>query len=135
MGIGVNAQCECGYEGSASIASSRAGHGQYFSFPHWCRSCNEVVTLDVLAESPACRKCGGADVHSYEARTTRLPFRYPEFVSQRAASKFGWHGYEEELNRSWCYSLQKHFVLLRQGNYCPMCKENSLKFYVEMYFD
>ena len=135
MGTGVKCHCKCGYQGEASIGSTRAGHGKYFGLPHWCADCNEVVTLDLLAMNQACNKCGGVNLQSYEAKTTRRPFKYPELAGLKGKLKFGWHAYEDELSRSWCYNLKKDFVILRGANYCPKCRANTLTFHTHLYFD
>lgn len=135
MGTGVKATCTCSYNAEATIGSSRAGHGKIFRFPHFCNDCQTVVSVDVLSELPACNACGSINVTSYETNTKRVPNRLLERLGREFLRKRGYHLQHEELDPSYCYVLEKTFVMLRWHNHCPKCQINNLSFYPYIYFD
>ena len=135
MGTGLKSKCTCGYEAEASIGSSRAGHGKVFRFPHLCTDCQTVGSIDVLSECHACNNCGSINVISYETKTKRVPNRLLERLGREFLRKRGYHLQQEELDPSYCYVLEKMFVMLRWHNHCPKCQTNNLTFYPYIYFD
>jgi Zn finger protein HypA/HybF involved in hydrogenase expression len=135
MGTGLKATCTCGYEAEASIGSSRAGHGKIFRFPHFCNDCQTAGSVDTLSERPACNNCGSTNVTSYETNTKLVPNRLLERLGRDFLRKRGYHLQQEELDPSYCYVLEKTFIMLRWHNHCPKCQTNNLTFYPYIYFD
>jgi Zn finger protein HypA/HybF involved in hydrogenase expression len=135
MGTGLKATCSCGYEDESIIGSTRAKHGKVFDFPHFCSDCNSVTRVDVLSDTPCCNKCGSSNVTSYEAKTKHVPNRLFEKLGIEFLHKRGYHTRQEELDPSYCYVLEKTFVMLRWWNYCPRCKTHNMTFYPYIYFD
>lgn len=133
MGAEVIGKCSCGYEGSASIGSTRAMHGKAFSFPHYCNDCHQFTSADVLAKTQICRHCGSANLESYEAKSKKVPHKLLEKIGSHILHKRGYHLSEEELSPTYCYVRNKTYVMLRWHNRCSVCHQNNLGFHLERY--
>lgn len=135
MGTEVIGKCNCGYEGTASIGSSRAQHGKKFYFPHYCNDCNQIVSVDTLSKVPSCRHCESTSLTSYEAKSKRVPNELLERLGEHFLHKRGYHHSSEELNPTYCYVQNKTYVMLRRHNHCPRCNGNELMFFMGMLYD
>ncbi len=135
MGTEVIGKCACGYEGSASIGSSRAMHGKMFSFPHYCKDCNQISSANMLAETQMCRHCGSTNLESYEAKTKKVPNELLEKLGATILHKRGYHLSEEELSPTYCYVQNKTYVMRRWYNHCPCCGDSKLAFHMGMLYD
>ena len=136
MGTQLTGRCKCGYEGVAYIASGRANHGKVFKYPHYCKTCLSLTSIDILSDSQLCNECGSADVHSYEAPTRTLSYKsLLNKLPTEILRKAGYHRSEEVHEETFCYPINKRFVFLRKPHFCPRCKENSLHFFTSMLFD
>ncbi len=91
--------------------------------------------VDVLSNIACCNKCASSNVTSYEAKTKLVPNRLLERLGREFLRKRGYHLQQEELDPSYCYVLEKTFVMLRWYNHCPKCQTNNLTFYPYIYFD
>ena len=58
MGSGLLGQCECGYQASVLVGVGMHGPRPDYS-PGLCRTCGEVVSVDVSADEWRCGRCGG----------------------------------------------------------------------------
>lgn len=136
MGKELTGTCSCGYGKKVYIASGRAEHGKVFNYPHFCESCDSLISVDVLSESQICTECGSDDVHSYAAPTKTLSYksllnRLPTEVLRAA----GYHRSEVVQEETFCYPLKKRFVFLRGDHFCPKCKNQSMRFFTSMLYD
>ncbi len=136
MGTELTGECSCGYGKKVYIASGRAQHGKVFKYPHFCKSCDSLISVDLLSESQICTECGSDDVHSYAASTKTLSYksllnRLPTEVLRAA----GYHRSEVVHEETFCYPLKKWFVFLRGDHFCPKCKNQSMRFFTSMLYD
>ena len=136
MGKQLTGECDCGYVGEVYIASGRAQHGKKFAYPHYCTSCDSLISVDLLSESQTCKVCGSGDVHSYEALTKTLSDdSFLKKLPTNFLLKIGYHRLDAVQEETFCYPLKKTFVLLRGNHFCPKCKNQSMRFFTSMLFD
>lgn len=133
MGQVLGAVCECGYKSEAVLGAGRSNFREVCKFPHYCTSCNEVISVDIFKEERICPKCQSRDVQSYEARTSRLKYKILEKFSDETLKKFGFHRRDDEQH-SW-YGKSKNHTILKGNQYCPNCQKKELKFFTSMMFD
>ena len=133
MGQILGATCVCGYKGEAVFGAGRSDFLEVCDFPHYCDSCNEVVSVDIFKEELNCPKCKSSDVHSYEAQSKPPKYKFIEKLSDKNLNKFGFHRRNDEQD-SW-YGKSKTHVLLRGPHHCPKCDKDSLKFFTKIMFD
>jgi predicted Zn-ribbon and HTH transcriptional regulator len=133
MGQVLGAVCECGYKGSAALGAGRSNFREVCNFPHYCKSCEEVVSVDIFKDKQTCPKCKSEDVHTYEAQTTRLKNEVHEQLSDLHLERLGLHRRTDEQD-SW-YGKDKSHILLRGPHRCPKCQMQLLKFFTELMFD
>ncbi len=115
--------------------SSRAQHGKVFKFPHLCRHCKKAVSVDLLADNICCPDCGSADVESYATKSKLVTNDLLGSLGKEILSKRGYHTREDQFSNDFCFVLNEHFVILREGNECPACGEKSLRFFSSIMFD
>jgi rRNA maturation endonuclease Nob1 len=135
MGTGLKTYCACGYETMTITGSSRAQHGKVFKFPHLCRSCKTAVSVDLLAEPLCCPDCGSFEVETYAAKSKLTTDKLICLLGKDLLAKRGYHTREDQFSDDYCYVLEKHFQILREGNECPRCGCLGLKFLSEIMFD
>ena len=136
MGKQLTGLCDCSYGGEVYIASGRTQHGKVFYYPHYCNSCDSLISVDLLSKSKTCKFCASDDVHSFEATSKTISSKSllnklpPNFLL-----KIGYHSSELVHEEIFCYPLNKKFVLLRGNHYCPKCKHQSMHFFTSMLYD
>ena len=135
MGEGLKAQCSCGYEGVGTVGSTRAEHGKMFWFPHHCNQCNAVVSPDLLAENVCCDECGSKDIATYEATSKPCTELFGRLLGPKLRKRFGLHLAFEEASDQFCYQLKRVLYVMKQGNYCPQCRQNTMQFWLDCQFD
>jgi Zn finger protein HypA/HybF involved in hydrogenase expression len=149
MGVEFDAKCRCGYRGSASSGSTRAGHGKYFDFPHRCADCKEVVSVNILSGSIECPECNSKAVSIYgsqrtlaeEKRERRSPINWLYRLFGRSAvktddlEKASGRFKETPIHQQYCYQTATTYRLERMGHECPRCTTHSLFFVCRSYFD
>jgi Zn finger protein HypA/HybF involved in hydrogenase expression len=135
MGAGFKANCACGYKGSASVGSTRAGHGKLFWYPYRCGHCMAVVSPDLLAEKLCCPECGGTDIVSYAAPSRRCRETLAHWLGSRWRGVLRLHLEYDEADGTFCPRMDKTFYLMKTGNRCPACLQNTLKFALSVQFD
>ena len=128
MGVGLKAQCACGYQGEGSIDSTRKLNGKVFRFPHHCSQCNTVVSPDLLTENVCCPKCGGKDVVTYEATSKRCTELFGRLLGPKWRKRFGLHLVFEEAADYSGYPLRETVYVMKHGNFCPQCQQNTMQF-------
>lgn len=133
MGEVVAATCECGYKEDAVIGAGRSNFKEVCKFPHYCKSCNQLTSIDLFRSEKTCTRCGSADVRSYESSTKVIPYKFLNRFSDDTLKKYGYHRKSHEYT-SW-YGTKKNHVLMRGKHYCPNCKCNNLSFQITMMFD
>ena len=63
MGWEIEGSCPCGYEsGPLQTGSGLSDARRTFRVPARCRSCNEMVAVDIKSEAKACPSCGSYDL-------------------------------------------------------------------------
>lgn len=136
MGKQLTGLCDCGYAAQVYIASGRSQHGKIFNYPYHCNSCDSLISIDVLSKSQLCNQCGSTDVKSYESLTKTLSNNsFLNKLSTDFLLKIGYHKSDVVHEESFCYPLEKKFVLLCGNHYCPKCKNQSMRFITSMLYD
>lgn len=136
MGQLFIAKCGCGLEAEVSVGSSRSEHGKKFYYPHYCSTCNNVTSVNVLAKSYVCPECKSEKINSYAAATQTLPFDSKlNSSSESHLSRLGFHKSNLVEDESYCHGLEKTFVLFSSKNFCPACNKNSLSFILSAMYD
>ena len=133
MGQILNAICDCGYEGKAVLGAGRADFNRVCNFPYHCKSCKEVVSVDLFKKRISCPICNSQDVHTYESQTVRLDKEIYEQLSDIELEKLGLHRVSNE-QESWAVKDKNH-TLLRGPHHCPKCEKKTLIFFTELMFD
>ena len=131
MGKLLSAECSCGYITSVAVGSGRELHGKVFEFPHLCAGCDETVSADLLQPKVSCPICNSPGLKIYGTQ------------EHDGAKKKSWFqklfsGSDEPVPTvvsEYCYNLETTFEIEDRGHICPKCKEQTLKFSVEMMFD
>ena len=143
MGNSLKATCPCGFEGRATIGSSRIEHGIVFRFPHQCKTCQALVNVDMLKASLVCPTCVSDQIKRYGLAIPHLPKPHRNWYQRLFGRKppeppqpVAEPDPEDTVSSSYCYRLQTTFVLTAEGNQCPKCDATSLRFErPDMYFD
>lgn len=133
MGQVLGGICECGYKGSATLGAGRSNFQEVCRFPHYCRKCENLISVDIFKKDNTCPDCGSDDIHTYEASTNSPKYKIIEKLSDERLRSFGFHRSDDE-QFSW-YGNTKSHVILRGGHHCPKCHNNSLRFFTELMFD
>ncbi len=133
MGQILNAVCKCGYVGRAILGAGRSDHTEVCNFPHYCKTCKEVVGIDIFKEVHLCPKCNSNNLQSYEALTQRLDSDELEDLSDSDLEKLGFHRSFDELT-SW-YGKEKEHAILKDTHHCPKCDQPTLRFKRSAFFD
>ena len=105
MGIQIKAECKCGpnVEGLI-VGGSRSQCGKIDPFPAVCNSCNNIVNVNTIDDTPKCPDCGSVDVTLYNDAAL---IGRPGFM--KVAQNLDW--------------------ILTNGTYkCPKCNEYTLQF-------
>jgi len=136
MGQQFIAKCGCGLETEVSVGSSRSEHGKKFYYPHHCSTCNNVTTVNILAKSYVCPECESEEIHSYSAATQTLPYDSKlNSCSESHLLRLGFHKSSLVADETYCYVLEKTFILFSLKNFCPACEKNSLVFTLSAMYD
>ena len=136
MGQEFIGKCNCGLEKEVYIGSSRNDHGNKFDYPHYCNVCNSLTTVNILKKNIVCNVCGSNDVHSYAAKTTTLPLESKlNLQSNKELERLGVHKSNLVAETTYCPDLDKDLILFKSKNFCPACKENSLRFTISADYD
>lgn len=126
--------CPCGYKGEASAGATRATYLHSFFYPHACKTCREVVSVELAAKSPICPNCQSYEVIAYgselpEARhkrwwsLSRLRARLaPGSSKEPTGTAF------QYVDQSLNFMSQRRWGLRRDAHLCPLCGERSLHF-------
>ena len=110
MGSSVNASCPCGYSAEAMIGGGMLNFQDTFLFPAICPKCAEVVTINLLAKTPACRACRSRRVQSYHL---------DELLGEAGS----------ETVVEWRNPRDWSLISLTDGTYlCPSCGDFTLRF-------
>jgi hypothetical protein len=133
MGRIYSAVCKCGYVGNAKLGAGRQNYTEVCAFPHYCKTCKEVVGLDICKEPHFCPKCSSNDVQSYEALTQRTDSDELDDLSDTELEKLGLHRGAEAVG-SWDGELKEH-ALLKGPHHCPKCEQPALHFKPGAFFD
>lgn len=135
MGTGLLAQCSCGYETECTVGAGRRTFKTSMKFPHHCRSCHEVVDVQVYAEELKCPDCCCTDVESYRAKTTSdygIKFKW---FQKKFIDPDIYHSHDDE-HHSWRSSKDNSdHVILRGKHPCPKCGKNEMQFHLDCMFD
>jgi hypothetical protein len=111
MGAIVSASCACGFKCESEVGGSRANFLSVCHFPCLCRTCNDVVQVNLLAASRACPKCCGKDIAAYDE--PRLSASKGHYVTMWRKPK----------------PNDEQFWELHSGDYfCPKCSKMTLHF-------
>jgi hypothetical protein len=136
MGTGLTSKCACGYKAESSVGSSRRMHGKEFFFPHQCKTCSKVVSVDLLAKPVCCSHCGSQEVTSYAATTKLLDSKETlSHLDPKLLNRLGYHVAAQVVDSAFCYRLEKTFALTNIANECPSCHEPTLRFVASEFFD
>lgn len=140
MGSTLNAQCPCGYEGSATVASGRRDHGKVFYYPHCCEDCKAVVSIDILKPEQSCPTCGGSSLTRYGVAIKELPYGRWERFKAWLNGDYKRHAqltqtYKFKSDATYCYRTHTTYVLPVEPSMCPVCKKDSLSFRPGVLFD
>lgn len=133
MGQVLNAICECGLRDTATLGAGRSDFQLVCKFPHYCKNCEYLISVDILKENNVCSECGSKDIHSYESSTKRSKYKIVEKLSTDVLMKLGLHRLEDE-QFSWYLNKENH-VILKGNHYCPKCHSNSMIFDTKLIFD
>ena len=133
MGQVLRAICECGFNETATLGAGRGDFNRICKFPHYCKGCECLISIDIFKEQNNCSECGSEDIHSYESSTKRSKYKIFEKFSNSALKKLGLHRLVDE-QFCWFSNTESHAIL--SGNhYCPKCHVNSMNFITELIFD
>lgn len=140
MGQQLVASCPCGYQGRASVGSSRRDHGKVFSFPHHCQSCTQVVSGDVLASELKCPKCASSELIQYGVKIPESPRTWGGKLLGLLSGTFLWN--ELALSRlrrnsiatSYCFVHHATYGVTRGKYCCPKCSTQVMVFSVGSFF-
>lgn len=105
MGSVVKAICECGYEKKIAIGGGRLNFKTVEYFPCLCKTCREVVPVNLKSNAPICPECNSSD---------NLPFNNKTLIMDKG---------KDVISRSFDN-------VLTDGIYkCPCSKNGKLKFF------
>lgn len=141
MGTGLKAQCTCGYQSDTVIGSTRRDHGRIFYFPHVCRSCMEVVSVNLLAEDVQCPLCSGKDLMIYgSSYSNAKPSRWSKLKNLVRAGSISAVGPQVRegtsiVEESFCFRLDRYFCIDNGVYMCPRCASPGLRFTLSLLFD
>ncbi len=135
MGTEFKAHCPCGYQGTASVGSTRTLHNKEDWFPFRCNQCKKLVAVDLLSNSMICPECNNADLSSCEPTTKRCRDWLGQWVGPRLRQRFGLHLRDEEIEASYCWQLKKTFTLMRESNVCPQCWQPKMRYVLDCLYD
>ncbi|NRB58315.1 MAG: hypothetical protein HRU50_00065 [Winogradskyella sp.] len=65
MGSVIKATCGCGYEKDITVGGGRLNFKTTQYFPHYCKTCQEVVSGNLLKEEKLCASCETKDKIPY----------------------------------------------------------------------
>lgn len=143
LGQELRAICDCGYSEKALCGSTRRQYGHVFNYPHRCKSCDQVVTIDVLSSSYLCPKCGSHDVVAYGKSLPCMPrgtffTRLIRIFNPKAA-----RDYNEEysallrniVGQGFCSATNTMYGMPDQNQLCPSCKMVTLRFGIATLYD
>jgi predicted RNA-binding Zn-ribbon protein involved in translation (DUF1610 family) len=135
VGTGLLAQCSCGYETKCTVGAGRRTFKTSMEFPHHCKSCHEVVDVQVYAEELKCPDCGSTDVESYRAKTKSDYGLMFKWVQKKLIFPNSYHSHDDE-HHSWRSSQDNtDHVILRGKHPCPKCGKNEMQFHLDCMFD
>jgi Zn finger protein HypA/HybF involved in hydrogenase expression len=135
MGTGYKVHCTCGYQGTADVGSTRAMLNKEDWFPFRCNQCKKLVDVDLLSNNMICPECKSADLTSCEPTTKRCRDWLGKLLGPRLRQRFGLHLRDDEIQENYCWQLKKNFILMREGNICPQCKQPNMRYVLDCMFD
>lgn len=65
MGSVIKAKCDCGYEKEITVGCGRLNFKTTQYYPYFCKTCQEVVSCNVLNEEKLCKSCKTQDKIPY----------------------------------------------------------------------
>lgn len=141
MGASYKVNCDCGYETLAHTGATRANYLNSFCYPHACRKCCQVVSVELACREPKCPECGSGDLHSFGRELPREHFRkwriFSKVLSLSAAappveSSIQSHNFTDQtLN----FHSGRTWGLPKGPHWCPACGKNSLHFELDALYD
>ena len=120
MGSFLQPSCSCGFRPTGvSAGGSMSDFQDTCMAPALCKSCNELLELNILNKSSCCPKCRGPITYYNDSSLQeKLESQKPE-----DDHIFSWHMGTEE------------FILPRTRYYCPKCGKMNLEFEEVLLFD
>lgn len=114
----LSAHCPCGYTAETRLGAGPGNHGTHCSTPCYCAACRQVVTVNVLAPSPACPHCGAPAPQRFDD---------PALCADPSAPAVA----------SWCTAgaAPQEWTVSSADHRCPRCARLSLRFAVEALHD
>ena len=112
MGTIITARCKCGYKkGNLRLGGGRHNFKTTCNYPFYCKNCNSIVQVNLLADKYSCPDCGSTSVVSYEDEST--------YNHGGKYTVFNW-----DMSRE----LGKVVTLMDSGYICPACNNFDLQF-------
>lgn len=119
MGIVLEAQCPCGYEGRSALGAGMGDFTRSCLAPALCVVCERVATIELLDTPPRCPDCQ-SDVIPYDSPAV-----------QELDTPSG-----DYPLASWSLPDGRSFALPSGARYvCPHCTEPRMTFEVVILFD
>lgn len=110
MGSSVSASCSCGYSADAMIGGGMLSFHNTCLFPAICNECDEIVEVNLMAESLACGTCDSENVQ---------PYTKDDLKGEPGSTSVV----------EWNYERDGFPTLLTDGTYlCPRCGDFGLRF-------
>lgn len=72
---------------------------------------------------------------TYEATSKRCTELFGRLLGPKWRKRQGLHLQFEEASDASCYQLKRDLCVMKQGNYCPQCRQNTMQFWLDCQFD
>lgn len=141
MGASYKANCDCGYEAPAHTGATRATYLNSFWYPHACRQCRQVVSVELACRKPKCPDCGSPDLHSFGRVLPRENLQRWGVLSKvlswlgAAAPNEPQTQPHEFVDRTFNFHSGSTWGLPNGPHWCPACGEKSLRFELNALYD
>lgn len=141
MGANYRVNCDCGYEAYARTGATRATYLKSFWYPHACRQCLQVVSVDLACHEPKCPDCGSADLHSFGLELPRENCRKWGMFSKvlpllgLGEPKGPFTEPHKFIDQTLNFHSGRTWGLPNGPHWCPACGEKSLRFELHALYD
>ena len=141
MASRLSCKCVCGYQAEAWTATTRAGHGKHFNWPHLCRGCKQVVSVDIYTNPEHCPECQTTEITRYGLLIPDPPTdKTAQLIdaltpSRRRYKKQIADLYNSRVDMSYAFRNNATYGLPRQAYECPHCAATELNFALDALFD